>query len=431
MRAAREALECLLGPDTAVDVVLPDGTELYRSSKPAVGRVLVRDTSVLRAIGLPPSDVAAGRAYIDGGIETEGDIEAVFTTLELALDRLSPLDWARAMPALLQLPKPNADGEAVGRDAAALRGKPHSRARDRAAIAYHYDLPPEYFALWLDREMTYSCAYFRTPDDTLETAQMNKYDHIARKLGLRAGERLLDIGCGWGGFIRFCAREYGARAVGVTLSEQQAAYARARIDREGLGENCTVELRDYRDLAPLGAFDKAASIGMFEHVGAKGMNAYFRAAYRALRPGGIFVNHGISWQMQSGSGVRRVVDKAFAFRSSFMHRYVFPDGELLHIDAAIAAAEAAAFEVRDVENLREHYARTLREWVARLNANADEARRLAGEAVVRTWRLYMAASARGFEVGRMGLVQMVLAKLDADGHAHVPPTRAALYTNGS
>jgi cyclopropane-fatty-acyl-phospholipid synthase len=425
-----------LGPDSAVEIVLADGTPLYRGSKAAAGRVVLRDTSVLRTIAVPPSDVAAGKAYIEGGIEAEGDVESVFTALEVALDRLSPLDWARAMPMLLQLPAPRPAGEALAHDgparpAATLTGRLHSRARDRAAIAYHYDLPPAFFGLWLDPEMTYSCAYFRTPEDSLATAQRNKYDHIARKLGLRAGERILDIGCGWGGFIRFCAREYGARAVGVTLSEKQARYAQERIEREGLADRCTVELRDYRDMAPLGTFDKAASIGMFEHVGARGMNAYFRAAYRALRPGGLFLNHGISWQMRRPGSVREAVEKALAFRSSFMHRYVFPDGELLHVDDALHAAEAADFEVRDVENLREHYARTLRAWVERLNANADEARRLAGEAVVRTWRLYMAASARGFEVGRMGLVQMLLAKLDADGRADVPPTRAALYASGS
>lgn len=435
VRAAREALECLLGSDTAVEIVLPDGTELYRSTRPPAGRIVLRDTSVLRSFAVPPSDIAAGRAYIEGGIETSDDVEAVFTALEVALDRLTPLDWARAMPALVQLPVPTRDGDgdadSHARAAADLPGRPHSRERDRAAIAYHYDLPPEFFGLWLDREMTYSCAYFRTPDDSLDTAQLNKYDHIARKLALRAGERILDIGCGWGGFIRFCVREYGATAVGITLSEKQANYARERIEREGLAERCKVELRDYRDLAPLGTFDKAASIGMFEHVGARGMNAYFRAAYRALRPGGLFLNHGISWQMRRRSGVREAAAKVFAFRSSFMHRYVFPDGELLHVDDALTAAEAADFEVRDVENLREHYARTLRFWVERLNANADEARRLAGEAVVRTWRLYMAASARGFAVGRMGLVQMLLAKRELDGRAAVPPTRAALYTNGS
>jgi cyclopropane-fatty-acyl-phospholipid synthase len=227
--------------------------------------------------------------------------------------------------------------------------------------------------------------------------------------------------------VRFAAREYGAHAVGITLSKRQAEYARQRIDKEGLADRCTVELCDYRELSPLGPFDKAASIGMVEHVGSTMLPVYFRAVYGALVPGGLFLNHGITSQRSQSAGLARIVEFVFPKRSTFIERYVFPDGDLPRRSETISAAESAGFEVRDVENLREHYATTLRQWVSRLEANEETARATVGDETFNVWRFYMAGSAHGFSIGRMGLDQTLLVKRHPDGKADIPPTRADIY----
>lgn len=230
------------------------------------------------------------------------------------------------------------------RKPARLRGRLHSRGRDKAAVEYHYNVSNEFYALWLDSDLTYSCAYFRSPSDTLDVAQQNKFDLIARKLRLARGDRFLDIGCGWGGLIRFAAREYGARAVGVTLSSRQAEYARARIRDEGLEGVCSVDLIDYRDLSRLGSFDKIASVGMVEHVGSARLAEYFDAAYRALSDGGLFLNHGIVSQTPEPTGLKRLMARATGSGlRGFVGRYVFPDGDLLRLDRAAAAAANTGF----------------------------------------------------------------------------------------
>jgi cyclopropane-fatty-acyl-phospholipid synthase len=313
------------------------------------------------------------------------------------------------------------------RQPARLTGRRHSRERDRAAVEYHYNVSNEFYALWLDANMTYSCGYFRNPTDSLDTAQLQKYDLIARKLRLKTGERVLDIGCGWGGFIRFLGRAYGARAVGITLSSRQADYARERIAREGLEKNCQVQLLDYRDAAALGMFDKIASVGMVEHVGSANLASYFSAAHGVLAPGGLFLNHGIVSQTPVPTGLRGVIARVMPPRSGFIERYVFPESDLLRLDRATAAAERAGFEMLDAENLRPHYQRTLQHWVQRLEANQTEARRIVGDETYNTWRLYMAGSAQGFGSGRLGVVQMLLAKPEADGSHRAPLTRDDIY----
>jgi cyclopropane-fatty-acyl-phospholipid synthase len=264
--------------------------------------------------------------------------------------------------------------------------------------------------------MVYSCAYWDEGVTTLDDAQIAKVDYTLRKVRLQPGERLLDIGCGWGALIIRAAQHFGAFAHGITLSRSQFEEAQRRIAAAGVADRVTVELRDYREL-PGRTFDKVVSVGMVEHVGRERLGAYFRAAYDALRDGGLFLNHGIAQQSRDGKGYRV---------GGFMARYVFPDGDLIGIDAALRGAEGAGFEIRDVENLREHYARTLRAWYANLEAKRDQAIAATDERTFRIWRIYLAGSARNFWRGQMGLYQTLLAK-NLGRPAPVPPTRRDLY----
>lgn len=431
--AATELLGILFsGVENAPTVKLADGRTLVGGSSPRATLILA-DLSVLRDILIAVSDVRAGEAFVRGDIRVEGDLESAIGSLEDARAVRSARELSRIVKLAMALKRPEpSQNVKAAREPARLRGRLHSRARDRAAVEYHYNVSNDFYALWLDSDMTYSCAYFRSPSDTLDVAQQNKFDLIARKLRLAPGDRLLDIGCGWGGLIRFAAREYGARAVGITLSSRQAEYARARIRAEGLAGVCSVELIDYRDLSQLGSFDKIASVGMVEHVGAASLQGYFDAAYRALADGGLFLNHGIVSQVPEPTGLRRLLARAQGSGlRGFVGRYVFPDGDLLRLDRATAAAATAGFETLDVENLRPHYAATLRHWVRRLEDSEARARSLVGDATYNTWRLYMAGSARGFAVGRMGVVQMLLAKRDARGTVKAPATRDDIYAMDS
>ncbi len=274
----------------------------------------------------------------------------------------------------------------------------------------------EFYRAFLDPDLVYSCAYFDDGIETLQDAQRAKIDYSLRKLRLRSGERLLDIGCGWGALIVRAAKEHGAYVLGVTLSERQYEEARGRIEQLGLGDRARVERWDYREL-PATTFDKIVSIGMVEHVGRRKLPGYFANAYKLLKPGGLFLNHGIAlggsgWDGRSGG---------------FIGRFIFPDGELVPISESLGIAEAAGFEVRDVESLREHYARTLREWVRNLEANKERAAAAAGEQSYRAWRLYMAGSAQGFRRGRLSIFQSLLAKPAPGGQVAVPATRRDLY----
>ena len=296
-----------------------------------------------------------------------------------------------------------------------MSGELHSPQRDRQAVTYHYDLPSEFYALWLDSRMAYSCAYFRTPNDDLDTAQQNKLEYLCRKLRLRRGDRLLDIGCGWGSLVTYAAAVHGAQVLGVTLSEPQAEWARRQIRALGLEERCRVEVRDYRDFDSGDSFDKIVSVGMFEHVGRSKLKEYFQKVWALLRPGGVFLNHGIAY---SASYRRR--------GPSFTDRYVFPDGDLVPVNTALQAAEESSFEVRDVESLREHYALTLRRWLARLESHAEEARRLAGDTTYRIYRIYLAGAAHAFRRARLNLYQILLAK-PVQGETGLPLTREDWY----
>lgn len=421
---ARELIARLFaGVDAQVAVTLKEGSALHAPPAP-VATIIIRHPGVLRALITRSSDLAAGEAVVRGDIAVRGDVEQAFAALDAIAAMRSPADWIAIAALAARLPRlPAAQRSPRARGRARLRGRLHSPERDRAAIAYHYDVSNEFYALWLDREMTYSCAYFRDPSTSLDDAQTDKLDYICRKLRLRAGERLLDVGCGWGSLVRFAAREYGAQAVGVTLSSKQAEYARARIRAEALDDRCSIEVRDYRELASLGAFDKAASVGMVEHVGAGLLAVYFQAVFDALRQGGLFLNHGIITQRARDRGAARY----FSHGSRFIEHYVFPDGELPRLPAMTEAASDAGFEVRDVENLREHYALTLRHWFQGLEGHEEAARALVGDEILNVWRFYVAGSARAFAAGRMGVVQMLLAKRTPGGGAELPLTRADLY----
>jgi cyclopropane-fatty-acyl-phospholipid synthase len=307
------------------------------------------------------------------------------------------------------------DRQTPGKPLTRLEGPLHSKDRDRLAIRYHYDLPSEFYALWLDSRMVYSCAYFESGETDLEAAQYRKLDYICKKLQLSPGERLLDIGCGWGGLLLHAATHYGVDAVGITLSVRQAEVARKRVREAALNRHCRVEISDYRDLQIEGQFDKVVSVGMFEHVGRKYLDEYFACVWKLLRPGGAFLNSGIS---ESATYER--------IGASFIDRYVFPDGDLVPISSALAAAEAGGFEVRDVENLREHYALTLDNWVHRLEAHAEEAAKITSETTYRIWRLYMAASAHAFRIGRLNLFHTLFVRT-VHGQRLMPLTRAEWY----
>lgn len=428
VETARVLLARLFGGGIeGLGVELADGSVLLAPRASARSTIVACNLGALRTLILGPSSAAAAAAVITGDIDVRGDVEFAFSQIEGAIDRMRGRDRAAIALAALQLPAAPRKPSTKERSAYRARGRKHSLQRDRAAIAYHYDVSNDFYSLWLDRELVYSCAYFRDPANSLDRAQLDKLDHICRKLRLRAGERLLDVGCGWGSLVRFAAREYGASAVGITLSERQADYARRRIEEEGLTDRCSIELRDYRELAPLGPFDKAASVGMVEHVGLGMLVTYFRSAFDALKPGGLFLNHGITSQRLHSAGIGSVLERAFPKKSTFIERYVFPDGDIPRLYEVIEAAETSGFEVRDVENLREHYARTLRCWVQRLEANERQARATVGDETYNVWRFYMAGSAHGFSVGRMGLDQTLLVKRLDDGTVNVPATRDDIY----
>jgi cyclopropane-fatty-acyl-phospholipid synthase len=294
-----------------------------------------------------------------------------------------------------------------------------TKRSDRRAISFHYDVSNDFYALFLDKRMVYTCAYYRRPDGDLDQAQEDKLDLVCRKLRLAPGERLLDIGCGWGSLVVWAAERYGVQAHGVTLSRAQADYARASIRRAGLEDRARVDHLDYRDLAPDLRFDKIAAVGVIEHLGIRNYPGYFARVHELLRPGGLFLNHGIThekhWRRSS--------------QTEFLERYVFPNGEMDNVSHILDVLERARFEILDVEGLRAHYARTTRQWVERLQANAVRARALVSERVYRTWLTYLAASSVAFTQGSLGLYQVVAARPDPGMREAVPTTREAIYAS--
>lgn len=385
--------------------------------------LVLRDPAVLRDLVLKRGPIPLADAYFHGRLDVEGDLYAALD-LKRHFQNLSLTGRERASLMLDALRLAFMPGRKIAPAGFAPTTRQfthdHTPESDRAAISHHYDVSNDFYKLFLDERMVYSCAYFHAPDDTLEAAQRQKLDHICRKLRLQPGERLLDIGCGWGALVIWAALHYGVRAHGITLSQAQLDEATRRIAAAGLQDRITVELRDYRALEGEGVYDKVSSVGMFEHVGLANLPQYHATVHRVLKPNGLFLNHGITHEEE---GWQRTVD------TEFINRYVFPDGELDRVSSIQAGMERAQFEIQDVENLRIHYARTLRHWVARLEAHHDEATRHVSEATYRVWRLYMAASALEFESGGTAIYQ-ILASRRPDARPYpqpVPLTRGDLY----
>lgn len=415
-----DVLEQLFAGEAArqVGVRLWDGTR-WPDTAPRPAMLVLKHPGALRAMLLPGTEVGLGEAYLYDDFDIEGNAEAVFALADMLTN--TALDWRHKLRAGSDLTRLPAGKRPVTtrRGPAQLSGRRHSVERDRQAVTYHYDVSNDFYALWLDRRMVYSCAYFHSPDDDLDTAQAQKLEHICRKLRLKPGQRLLDIGCGWGGLVIYAAQHYGVDATGITLSRPQAELANQRIAGAGLSERCRVQVQDYREV-PVGeatAYDALVSVGMFEHVGAAKLPGYFAQAWQLLKPGGVFLNHGIAWRATDA------VQKG----PTFSDTYVFPDGELVPINITLHAAEESSFEVRDVESLREHYALTLRHWVRRLEEHHDQALQFVDEPTYRVWRLYMSGSAYGFSRGGLNVYQTLLVKPDAEGNSGLPWTRADWY----
>lgn len=346
-----------------------------------------------------PDLMKLGQAYVEGHLDVEGRLADIVADVEAFARSAARRSRLRGVKSFVR----------------------HSRRRDREAVQYHYDVSNDFYRLFLDPQMIYSCAYFKREGDTLAQAQVNKIDHILDKLQLRRGERLLDVGCGWGALVIRAAKEYGAHAVGITLSENQYALAQRRVKEEGLEGRVEIRLQDYRDVPETGSFDKIASVGMFEHVGLRNLRAYFRKLHELLREGGAVLNHGITAVDPESRSVGLGAGE-------FIGRYVFPHGELPHVSLVLARMAEAGLETVDVESLRRHYARTAEAWAESLERHRDEAIRIAGEKRYRIWSVYLQGSALGFREGWMTIHQVLAVKQGGPAMNPLPMTRAYMYS---
>jgi len=379
-----------------VRVVLWDGREVAFSDVPRV-TLRLKDTAAATAL-MRPTLMSLAQAYIDGKADLEGDVREAIRSAEA---------FSRAgNRSLFQSQGPT--------------NARRSRREDRDAILHHYDVSNDFYALWLDPRMVYSCAYFRTGSESLETAQVQKLDHICTKLMLQPGDDFLDIGCGWGALVMHAARHYGVRATGVTLSENQHRLANERIRDAGLASRCRVLLQDYRDIPGEETYDKIASVGMFEHVGLKHLPEYFGAVRRLLKEQGLFLNHGIT----SSDTRNRAVGLG---GGEFIGRYVFPKGELPHLHLVVREMSDRDLQVHDVECLRAHYAKTLDRWSGNFEQHLEAAARASSERTARIWRLYLAGCAHAFEQGWISIYQVLATRQSRPGFATLPLTRDWMY----
>ncbi len=411
--ALADVFERIAGADAPAEFMAYDGSRAGAEGSPV--RITVKSPTAVRYLAQAPGEMGLARAFVSGHIDVDGDMYTALarmtrvqqTNLSVA-ERLALLRELGGPRVLWpRIPPPPQEIRIRRRSLSGLR---HSRGRDASAISHHYDVSNTFYAWVLGPSMAYTCACYPTEDATLEEAQAYKHDLVARKLGLRSGMRLLDVGCGWGGMVRHAAREYGVRALGVTLSEQQALWAQRAIADEGLSGLAEVRHLDYRDVTET-EFDAVSSIGLTEHIGKAKLPGYFAFLLGKLKPGGRLLNHCIT----------RTDDSEPARRpSGFIYRYVFPDGELEAPGHLVSLMHDAGFEVRHEENLREHYARTLAGWCANLDAHWDEAVGEVGEGTARVWRLYMAGSRLGFERNQIQLHQVLGVKLRPNGKSGMP-----------
>lgn len=429
-------LDLAFGPplERNYDIRLWDGTvQRAGVSPPADFALFVRRRGALRRMLLPPSELSIVEAYISNDLDIEGNVESAMGLGDSVGRHVQSMGgMARLIPKVLALPSddeaPPLNETRYGRSLRLLT--PRARKGTEAEIRFHYDVGNDFYALWLDPSMLYTCAYYRKESDDLATAQVNKVNHICRKLRLRPGERLLDIGCGWGGLVMYAAENYGVEATGITLSAAQAEWAQKRIAEKGLGDSCKVEVLDFRDLPLNARFDKISSVGVTEHVPEDKQPAYFARVFQALEPGGLFLNH----CEVTNRGARHTHSLRERFGrwlwkcDQFIDKYVFPDAKLVPLASVIRSAESVGFEVRDVESLREHYMMTLRAWVRGLERHKTEAIKLVGERTYRVWVLYMSAAAFGFRTAGINLAQTLLAKPDGAGRSNLPLTREDIYS---
>jgi cyclopropane-fatty-acyl-phospholipid synthase len=380
-------------PDRPFELKLWDGTSLPSTNGHEGPVFTITSPQALGHVLRAPGQLGLGRAYVSGGIDVDDmdkALDVIGTWQPPSIDNRAKLDIAKAAVkagALRKIPQ-------VPAMELRPQGKRHSILRDKRAVTHHYNLSNEYFSLFLDESMTYSCAIFSRGATTLEEAQRTKLDLVCTKLALQPGERILDVGCGWGAFALHAAREYGVHVTGITLSEPQAELARRRAQEAGLADKIDIRVMDYREITGE-TFDAIASIGMVEHVGSANIDLYAAKLYALLKPGGRLLNHGIA---------RLRVGEAEA--GPFSERYVFPDAAPLHLSRIQLALERAGFHSRHVEDFPDDYARTLLEWQKRFEANIDRARELGGDERTRVWRIYLRVSRRGFESGFISVYQV-------------------------
>jgi cyclopropane-fatty-acyl-phospholipid synthase len=387
------------GEEMPLAIELPSGRRIEMGPKPTV-LMRLRSTPSIRTL-LNPTLGNLGTAYVEGDIDLIGAIDDIIDVGVRLSASTGGEDFTKPEVGLL------------------ARVLSHSRSRDKEKIEYHYDVSNDFYKLFLDENLVYSCGYFRSDESTLDRAQVDKIDYILRKVRVQAGDRLLDVGCGWGALVIRAAQQ-GAHAVGVTLSENQHAYAKERIAALGLESRCEVRLQDYRDVPEIGTYDKVVSVGMFEHVGMKNLPRYFQQMHALLKDGGAMLMHGIT----STHPDRRQVGRG---AGDFIDKYVFPDGELPHVSDVMRVMAEQGLEVVDAESLRRHYAKTLAHWANRLDANPEAARRSAGEKRFRIWRVYLAGSGVGFRDNWMNIYQLLACKLGGAGKDPFPMTRDWIY----
>jgi cyclopropane-fatty-acyl-phospholipid synthase len=412
-----QAFEKLFGPDVPIRFTAYDGSAAGDPHADIHFRLL--NERGLRYIATAPSSLGLARAYVQGDLAIEGGNEAnPYPLLKLLEDGVSlQRPPVRELPELARVlgwkviqPPELPPQESPPQWLRLVNGLRHTRSRDARAISHHYDVSNAFYEMLLGPSMTYTCACYPTADASLEEAQAAKYDLVCRKLDLRPGMRLLDVGCGWGGMVRHAVKHYGVTALGVTLSEQQAAWAGKAIAEEGLSGVAEVRHSDYRNVREVG-FDAVSSIGLTEHIGVRNYPAYFRFLRSRLRDGGRLLNHSITRPDNRHPGIPR---------AGFINRYVFPDGELTGSGTLVKVMQDEGLEVRHEENLREHYAMTCRDWVRNLSANWDQAVAEVGLGTAKVWALYLAGSQLSFERNRIQLHQILGVKVPADGNAQFP-----------